>query len=82
MLLADSFEKLAPDVVLLLGDRFETHAAATTAMLMNIPIAHIHGGEITEGVIDEQIRHSITKMSQLHFCLMAIHGPRINLLVS
>jgi UDP-hydrolysing UDP-N-acetyl-D-glucosamine 2-epimerase len=47
MLLADSFEKLDPDVVLLLGDRFETHAAATTALLMNIPIAHIHGGEIT-----------------------------------
>jgi len=53
--------------VLVLGDRFETHAAATTAMLMNIPIAHIHGGEITEGAVDEKIRHSITKMSSLHF---------------
>ena len=77
MLLADSFEKLAPDVVLLLGDRFETHAAATTAMLMNIPIAHIHGGEITEGVVDEQIRHSITKMSYLHFCSTEVYRNRI-----
>ena len=66
-LLSDVFERLQPDIVLLLGDRFETHAAATTAMLMNIPIAHIHGGEITEGAVDEQIRHSITKMAYLHF---------------
>ena len=67
ILLSDAFSRLNPDVVLILGDRFETHAAATTAMLMNIPIAHIHGGEITEGAIDEKIRHSITKMSSLHF---------------
>ena len=67
ILLSDAFSRLDPDVVLVLGDRFETHAAATTAMLMNIPIAHIHGGEITEGAIDEKIRHSITKMSSLHF---------------
>ena len=77
MLLADSFEKLDPDVVLLLGDRFETHAAATTALLMNIPIAHIHGGEITEGAVDEQIRHSITKMSQLHFCSTEAYRQRV-----
>jgi len=67
ILLSDAFSRLNPDVVLILGDRFETHAAATTAMLMNIPIAHIHGGEITEGAVDEKIRHSITKMSSLHF---------------
>ncbi len=67
ILLSDAFSRLEPDVVLVLGDRFETHAAATTAMLMNIPIAHIHGGEITEGAVDEKIRHSITKMSSLHF---------------
>jgi len=66
ILLSDTFSRLNPDVVLILGDRFETHAAATTAMLMNIPIAHIHGGEITEGAVDEKIRHSITKMSSLH----------------
>ena len=67
ILLSDAFSRLDPELVLLLGDRFETHAAATTAMLMNIPIAHIHGGEITEGAVDEKIRHSITKMSSLHF---------------
>ena len=67
ILLSNAFSRLNPDVILILGDRFETHAAATTAMLMNIPIAHIHGGEITEGAIDEKIRHSITKMSSLHF---------------
>ncbi len=77
MLLSDSFYKLKPDVILLLGDRFETHAAATCAMLMNIPIAHIHGGEITEGAIDEKIRHSITKMSALHFCSNEIYRQRI-----
>ena len=76
-MLADAFERLHPDVVLLLGDRFETHAAATTALLMNIPIAHIHGGEITEGAVDEQIRHSITKMSQLHFCSTEVSRQRI-----
>jgi len=77
ILLSDSFERLSPDVVVLLGDRFETHAAATTAMLMNIPIAHIHGGEITEGAVDEQIRHSITKMSYLHFCSTEVYRRRI-----
>jgi len=76
-LLSDSFEKLKPDVVLLLGDRYETHAAATAAMLMNIPIAHIHGGEITEGAVDEQIRHSITKMSYLHFCSTEVYKQRV-----
>jgi GDP/UDP-N,N'-diacetylbacillosamine 2-epimerase (hydrolysing) len=77
ILLSDSFERLKPDVIVLLGDRFEAHAAATTAMLMNIPIAHIHGGEITEGAVDEQIRHSITKMSHLHFCSTEVYRRRI-----
>ena len=77
ILLSDSFQRLQPAIVLLLGDRFETHAAATTAMLMNIPIAHIHGGEVTEGAVDEQIRHSITKMSNLHFCSTQEHKQRI-----
>ena len=67
ILLSDVFLRLKPDVVLLLGDRFETHAAATTAMLMNIPVGHIHGGEVTEGAVDEKIRHAITKMAYLHF---------------
>lgn len=77
VLLSDTFTRLQPDMVLLLGDRFETHAAATTAMLMNIPIAHIHGGEITEGAVDEQIRHSITKMSQVHFTSTEEYRKRI-----
>ena len=76
-LLADSFDRLQPDIVLLLGDRYETHAAATASMLMNIPIAHIHGGEVTEGAVDEQIRHSITKMSYLHFCSTETYRQRV-----
>lgn len=77
MLISDAFTRLEPDIVLLLGDRFETLAAATTAMLMNIPIAHIHGGEITEGAVDEQIRHAITKMSYLHFTSTETYRKRI-----
>ena len=68
LMLSESFQRLQPDVVVLLGDRYETLAAATTALLMNIPIAHIHGGEVTQGAVDEQIRHAITKMSYWHFC--------------
>jgi GDP/UDP-N,N'-diacetylbacillosamine 2-epimerase (hydrolysing) len=64
---ADYFEKTKPDWLLVLGDRFEIFAAATAAMIARIPIAHCHGGEATEGLIDEAIRHSITKMSHLHF---------------
>lgn len=77
LLLSDCFERLCPDLILLLGDRFEAHAAATTALLMNIPIAHIHGGEVTEGAVDEQIRHSITKMSSLHFCATEVYRNRV-----
>lgn len=65
--LADAFEQLQPDLVVLLGDRFEALCAAQAAMLATIPIAHLHGGEATEGVIDEAIRHAISKMSHLHF---------------
>lgn len=64
---ADALARLQPDIMVLLGDRFEALAAAQTAMILRIPIAHIHGGESTEGAIDEAIRHSITKMSQIHF---------------
>ncbi|MEG0308657.1 MAG: UDP-N-acetylglucosamine 2-epimerase [Clostridium sp.] len=62
-----AFNRLNPDVVMVLGDRYEALAATTTAMAMNIPIAHVSGGEITEGAMDEQIRHSITKMAHIHF---------------
>lgn len=64
---AEAYAELQPDMVLLLGDRYEILAAATAAMIERIPIAHIHGGEITEGAYDDAIRHSITKMSHLHF---------------
>ena len=64
---SEVFEVIEPDLVLVLGDRFEIFSAATAAMIRNIPIAHIHGGESTEGLIDEAIRHSITKMSHIHF---------------
>ena len=63
----DCLKRLSPDIIFIVGDRYEIFAAATTAMVMNIPIAHASGGEITEGAIDEQIRHSITKMSHIHF---------------
>ena len=65
--IADALEALTPDIVVLLGDRFEMLAAATAATICNTPIAHIHGGEITEGAIDDAIRHAITKLSTLHF---------------
>lgn len=65
--IAELLKRLRPDVVVLLGDRFETFAAATAATLMRVPIAHIHGGEISEGAIDDALRHAITKMSHVHF---------------
>jgi GDP/UDP-N,N'-diacetylbacillosamine 2-epimerase (hydrolysing) len=65
--LGEAFSRLKPDWVVVLGDRYETFAAATAAMMLKIPLAHIHGGEVTEGAIDEAFRHSMTKMSQLHF---------------
>ena len=64
---AEAYAELKPDLILVLGDRYEILAAATAAMIERIPIAHIHGGEITEGAYDDAIRHSITKMSHLHF---------------
>lgn len=64
---ADAFAELNPDLLLVLGDRYEIFAAASAALIARIPIAHIHGGELTEGAFDDAIRHSITKMSCLHF---------------
>jgi len=74
---AKAFERLRPDVVVLLGDRFETLAAATAALVARISIAHIAGGQRTEGAIDEAIRHSITKMSHLHFTTMEPYRNRV-----
>lgn len=65
--LTSTLSRLRPDMVVLLGDRYEALAAAQSAMILRIPIAHIHGGEATEGLIDEAVRHSITKMSHVHF---------------
>ncbi len=61
------------DLLIVLGDRYETLAVCIAAMNAEIPIAHIHGGEATEGLIDEAIRHSITKMSQLHFASTEVY---------
>ncbi|PRM99447.1 UDP-N-acetylglucosamine 2-epimerase [Aliarcobacter cryaerophilus] len=64
---AESYDELKPDIVIVLGDRYEMFSATSAAMIARIPIAHIHGGEKTEGAFDESMRHSITKMSHLHF---------------
>ncbi|CAH1192914.1 GDP/UDP-N,N'-diacetylbacillosamine 2-epimerase (hydrolyzing) [Paenibacillus plantiphilus] len=64
---AEAFDRLTPDIIVLLGDRYEMLAAAQAALVLKVPVAHIHGGEKTEGAIDESIRHAVTKMSQLHF---------------
>lgn len=74
---AQALTELKPDLVVLLGDRFEIFAAATAAMVARIPIAHVHGGESTEGLIDEAFRHSITKMSQLHFVAAPEYRDRV-----
>ncbi|WP_340300676.1 UDP-N-acetylglucosamine 2-epimerase [Roseobacter sp. HKCCD5988] len=65
--ITNALSRLSPDIIVLLGDRYEALAAAQSAMILGIPIAHIHGGEATEGLVDEAIRHSITKMSHVHF---------------
>ena len=74
---ADAYNILKPDLILLLGDRFEILSAATAALIGNCPIAHLHGGETTEGAFDEAIRHSITKMSQIHFVSNEIYRNRV-----
>lgn len=74
---ADAFNELKPDIVALLGDRYEILAAAEAALIEKIPIAHIHGGEVTEGAYDDAIRHSITKMSHLHFPSIEPYRKRI-----
>lgn len=74
---ADLYDQLKPDWILVLGDRFEIFSAVTAAMNARIPVAHCHGGEATEGLIDEAIRHSITKMSQLHFTATVEYRNRV-----
>lgn len=74
---ADVLERLKPDMVVLLGDRYEIFAAASAATVFRIPIAHIHGGETTEGAFDEAFRHSITKMSYFHFTSAEEYRERV-----
>ena len=71
------FEQYKPDIVVILGDRYEMLMVATAALIAKIPIAHIHGGESTEGAIDEAIRHSITKMSYFHFTATEAYRKRV-----
>ena len=74
---SDAFDALQPDMLLILGDRYEMLAVASTALIYKIPIAHLHGGEITEGAFDDSIRHAITKMSHLHFTSTEAYRKRV-----
>lgn len=74
---AQAYARRRPDVLVVLGDRFEMHAAALAALPFKIPVAHIHGGEITEGAFDNALRHSITKLSHLHFVATEEYGQRL-----
>lgn len=74
---ADTFQSLAPDLLVVLGDRFEILAAAQAALVQRIPMAHIHGGETSEGAFDESIRHALTKMAQWHFVAAEPYRQRV-----
>lgn len=74
---AEAYDELNPDIVIVLGDRYEIFSAASASMIAKIPIAHLHGGETTEGAFDESIRHSITKMSHLHFTATEEYKNRV-----
>lgn len=74
---ADAYQRLVPDLIVVLGDRFEIFAATAAALIAGIPVAHLHGGETTEGAFDEALRHSITKMSHLHFVAAEDYRRRV-----
>jgi GDP/UDP-N,N'-diacetylbacillosamine 2-epimerase (hydrolysing) len=74
---ADALNELKPDLIVVLGDRFEIFSAVAAALVARIPVAHLHGGELTEGAFDEAIRHSITKMSHLHFVATEEYRRRV-----
>jgi UDP-hydrolysing UDP-N-acetyl-D-glucosamine 2-epimerase len=74
---AEALERLRPDILVILGDRYEALAAATAATVMRVPIAHLHGGELSLGAMDDVFRHAITKMSHLHFASAAPYRQRI-----
>jgi GDP/UDP-N,N'-diacetylbacillosamine 2-epimerase (hydrolysing) len=75
--MTDTLSLLSPDIVVILGDRFEILSVALSAMMLRIPLAHIHGGELTEGAMDDAIRHAITKLSHLHFASTQEYAQRI-----
>ncbi|MFT7860920.1 MAG: UDP-N-acetylglucosamine 2-epimerase [Sulfurimonas sp.] len=75
--LTDVFSDLSPDIIVILGDRYEMLSVASTALMLQIPIAHIHGGEVTQGAIDDAIRHAITKLSHLHFTSTEAYAKRV-----
>jgi len=75
--ITDSIKSLKPDLIFLLGDRFETFAAAVASLFLKVPVAHIHGGELTEGSIDDSLRHAITKMTYLHFVSTETYRHRV-----
>lgn len=74
---AEAYDEMKPDLLILLGDRYEIFAAASAAMIARIPIAHLHGGETTEGAFDESMRHCLTKMSHLHFTAAKEYRNRV-----
>ena len=74
---ADALDRLTPDMLVVLGDRFEALAVVQAALIMRVPVAHIHGGEITEGAYDDAIRHAITKMASLHFTAAEPYRRRV-----
>ncbi|MBE7438854.1 MAG: UDP-N-acetylglucosamine 2-epimerase (hydrolyzing) [Spirochaetales bacterium] len=74
---ADALDRLKPDLLVVLGDRYEILAAAIAALFQGVPVAHIHGGEITEGAYDDAVRHSLTKMSHLHFVATETYRQRV-----
>ncbi len=73
----ETYSGLTPDLVLVLGDRFEIFSAVAAALVSNIPVAHLHGGEVTSGAVDESFRHAITKMSSLHFVANDVYRRRV-----
>ncbi|MBM3805595.1 MAG: UDP-N-acetylglucosamine 2-epimerase (hydrolyzing) [Actinobacteria bacterium] len=75
--MSEALDKLQPDLVLVLGDRYEILATAQAAMILSIPVAHIHGGEVTNGAFDDSIRHAITKMAALHFVATQEYARRV-----
>ncbi|SDC58399.1 UDP-N-acetylglucosamine 2-epimerase [Halanaerobium congolense] len=74
---SESYNKLNPDLIIILGDRYETFSATAAASVANIPVAHLHGGELTEGAFDDSFRHSMTKMSYLHFTSTEEYRKRV-----